>query len=54
MDYSKLSASDARDEILNLTDRYSFETICREMIIRMSGDEAREFLEHFNDCVVNN
>ena len=53
MDFSKLSANDAKSEIINLADNYSFETICREMIIRMSGDDAREFLEHFNTVLEN-
>jgi len=43
-----LSASQARSAIYDLADLYSWETIAREMISRMSGDEAREFLEDFH------
>jgi hypothetical protein len=42
-----LSASQARGAICDLADLYSWETVAREMIDRMSGDEAREFLEDF-------
>jgi hypothetical protein len=54
MNFSKLSANSAREEILNLADMYSYETICREMVLRMSGDEAREFLEHFESHFAQN
>jgi len=36
---SELSASEARSAI--------YETVAREMVSRMSGDEAREFVEDF-------
>jgi hypothetical protein len=42
-----LSASQARGAICDLADQFSWETVAREMIDRMSGDEAREFLEDF-------
>jgi len=42
-----LSASQARCAIFDLADDFSWETVAREMISRMSGDEAREFLEDF-------
>lgn len=42
------SASAARSAICDLADQFSWETIAREMISRMSGDEAREFVEDFN------
>ena len=42
-----LSASAARSAICDLADLYSWETIAQEMISRMSGDEAREFVEDF-------
>jgi hypothetical protein len=42
-----LSASQARGAICDLADQFSWETIAREMIDRMTGDEAREFLEDF-------
>ncbi len=41
------SAHDARCMICDLADRYSWETVAKEMISRMSGDEAREFVEDF-------
>ena len=33
--------------ICDLADVYSWETVAKEMISRMSGDEAREFVEDF-------
>jgi hypothetical protein len=42
-----MSASQARGAICDLADQFSWETIAREMISRMTGDEAREFLEDF-------
>ena len=44
---SELSASEARAAIFDLADNFSWETVAREMISRMSGDEAREFVEDF-------
>ena len=44
---SELSASEARGAIYDLADDFSWETVAREMISRMSGDEAREFVEDF-------
>ena len=44
---SNLSASQARSAIYDLADLYSWETIATEMISRMSGDEAREFVDDF-------
>ena len=38
-------AREARDAICDLADYYSWETVAKEMIRRMSGDEARDFLE---------
>ena len=42
-----LSASQARSAICYLADDFSWETVALEMVSRMSGDEAREFLEDF-------
>ena len=42
-----LSASQARSAICDLADDFSWETVAREMVSRMSGDEAREFVEDF-------
>ena len=42
-----MSASQARGAICDLADQFSWETVAREMIARMSGDEAREFVEDF-------
>jgi hypothetical protein len=42
-----LSASETRSAICVLADHYSWETVAKEMIHRMTGDEAREFLEDF-------
>jgi hypothetical protein len=44
---SELSASEARSAIYDLSDVYSWETIAREMVSRLSGDEARDFVEDF-------
>ena len=44
---SELTASQARSAIYDLADLYSWETIATEMISRMSGDDAREFVEDF-------
>ena len=43
-----LSASAARSAIFDLADDFSWETVAREMISRMTGDEAREFVQDFN------
>jgi hypothetical protein len=48
-DASKLSATQAREKILEFADNYSFETVCLEIVNRMTGDEAREVVEHFQD-----
>ena len=44
---AELSASEARVAIFDLADDFSWETVAREMVARMSGDEAREFVEDF-------
>ena len=44
---SELSASQARAAICDLADQFSWETVAREMLSRLSGDEAREFVEDF-------
>ena len=44
---SELTASQARSAIYDLADDFSWETVAREMISQMSGDQAREFLEDF-------
>jgi Cys-tRNA synthase (O-phospho-L-seryl-tRNA:Cys-tRNA synthase) len=54
MDTSNLSAKQAREKILEFADSYSFETVCLEIVNRMTGDEAREFVEHFQDVVMSN
>ncbi len=41
------SANAARGAICDFADNYSWEIVAREMISRMSGDEAREFVEDF-------
>jgi hypothetical protein len=45
---SNLSASAARSAIFDLADDYSWETVGRELVSRLNGDEAREFLEDFD------
>jgi hypothetical protein len=44
---SELSAAEARGTIFDLADDFSWETVAREMVARMSGDEAREFVDDF-------
>lgn len=44
---AELSASQARSAIYDLADDFSWETVAREMVARMSGDEAREFVDDF-------
>jgi hypothetical protein len=44
---SELSASQARAAIYDLADDFSWETVAREMVSRMSGDDAREFVDDF-------
>ena len=47
MTATRLSASAARSAIYDLADLYSWETVAAEMVCRLSGDEAREFVEDF-------
>ena len=42
-----MSANQARVAIYDLADDFSWETVAREMVSRMSGDEAREFVADF-------
>ena len=44
---TRLTASEARSAIYDLADDFSWETVAREMICNMSGDQAREFVEDF-------
>jgi len=45
-----MAANEARLEIHSLADIYSWETICREMVSRMSGSECTCFIEDFNQA----
>jgi hypothetical protein len=47
MTATRLSASAARSAIYDLADLYSWETVAAELVCRLSGDEAREFVEDF-------
>jgi hypothetical protein len=42
-----LTAMEAKSAIYDLADDFSWETVAKEMVARMSGDEARDFLEDF-------
>ena len=42
------TASEAQSAICNLADQFSWETVARNMIDRMTGDERWEFVEDFN------
>ena len=44
---TRLTANQAKSAIYDLADDFSWETVAKEMIARMSGDEARDFLEDF-------
>jgi hypothetical protein len=44
---TRLTASEARSAIYDLADEFSWETVAREMVCNMSGDQAREFVEDF-------
>jgi hypothetical protein len=50
---NRLSTSEAKVAIYDLADDYSWETIAREMIARMSGDDARDFVEDFQRLYEN-
>jgi hypothetical protein len=52
LDFSTLSADDARSAILCFADDFSWEIVAREMIKRMSGDDARDFAEHFHTLLI--
>ena len=52
LDFSTLSADDARSAILCFADDFSWETVAREMINRMSVEDARDFAEHFHTFFV--
>ena len=43
-------AREVREAIYDLSDDYSWKTLAQEMIRRMSGDEARDFLEWRHDA----
>jgi hypothetical protein len=43
----RLTVNEAKCAIYGLADNYSWETVAREMVARMSGDEARDFLSDF-------
>ena len=47
MTTTRLTANEARCAIYDLADEYSWETVAKEMICQMSGDDARDFLEDF-------
>ena len=44
---TRLTANEAKSAIYDLADLCSWETVAKEMVARMSGDEARDFLEDF-------
>jgi len=44
---TRLTANQAKSAIYDLADDFSWETVAKEMVARMSGDEARDFLEDF-------
>ena len=44
-----LSASEARDEILELADQVGTEHVLEELVIRLSSADAREELEHLKE-----
>lgn len=44
---TRLTANQAKSAIYDLADDFSWVTVAKEMVARMSGDEARDFLEDF-------
>ena len=44
---TRLTANQAKSAIYDLADDFSWETVAKEMVARLSGDEARDFLEDF-------
>lgn len=44
---TRLTANQAKSAIYDLADDFSWETVAKEMVARMSGDEARDFLDDF-------
>jgi hypothetical protein len=44
---TRLTYSEAFNAIYDLADLYSWETIAKEMLCQMSGDDARFFLDEF-------
>lgn len=40
-----MTANEARCKILELADRYGSEFILKELIVQMSGDDARKFVD---------
>ena len=49
----RLTANEAKSAIYDLADDFSWETVAKEMVARMSGDEARDFLEDFQRLYAN-
>lgn len=47
MPVARLTASEARSAIYSLADQFSWETVARELVDQLSGDDAREFVEDF-------
>jgi hypothetical protein len=52
MAFSSLSENDARSAIICFADDFSWETVAREMINRMSVADARDFAEHFHTSFI--
>ena len=50
---TRLTANQAKCAIYDLADDFSWETVAKEMVARMSGDEARDFLEDFTRLYVD-
>lgn len=42
---AQITANEARCKVLELADRYGSEFVLKELVVQMSGDEAREFVE---------
>ena len=42
---TQMSADEARCKILELADRYGSEFVLKEIVVQMSGDDAREFVK---------
>lgn len=44
-----MAKTDPRSQLLELADNYGSEFVLKELVVRMSHDECREFIEYMED-----